>query len=187
MNKLGLTFLFCFLLSCGVFAQYIALKTNLLYDATTTPNLGAEVSMGKHFTLDVSGNYNPWELSNGRSLKHWMAQPEFRYWPVERFNGHFIGLHGYYLDYVFKDVKLPMGMKRNQGYDGTGYGAGISYGYQLYLSARWNLEFTAGFGYGYYKYDKFSLLEGENEYLGLYKSDYWGVTKVGISIIYLLK
>lgn len=187
MRKLSLLLFWGLLVSLTASAQHLALKTNLLYDATTTPNLGLEVSMGKHFTLDVSGNYNPWDFSKDRSIKHWMAQPEFRYWPVERFNGHFLGVHGYYMDYVFKDVRLPMGMKRNEAYDGTAYGAGISYGYQLYLSSRWNLEFTAGFGYGYYEYDKFSLTKGNSEYLGLYKTDYWGVTKIGVSIIYLLK
>lgn len=187
MRKLGLIVLLGFLISWVASSQSMALKTNILYDVSTTPNLGLEVGAGQHFTVDVSGNYNPWNISKDRSIKHWMVQPEFRYWPAEKFNGHFLGIHAYYMDYVFKDVWLPMGMKKNHGFDGTAYGAGISYGYQLYLSTRWNLEFTAGFGYGYYEYDKYSLIEGENEYLGLYRTDYIGVTKVGISIIYLLK
>jgi len=187
MNKLKLIIILSFLFSTSIFAQRLALKTNLLYDATTTPNLGLELAVSKHLTIDVSGNYNPWNFSNDRSIKHWMVQPEFRYWLIEKYNKHFVGLHGYYMDYFFRDVKLPMGMKRGMGYDGTGYGGGISYGYQLYLSPRWNMEFSAGFGYGYYEYDKYSLKEGDREYLGLYSASYWGVTKVGISIVYLLK
>jgi hypothetical protein len=187
MRKFGLIFLFVFLVSWIASSQYMALKTNILYAAATTPNLGLEMVAGRHFTVDISGNYNPWNFSKGHSVKHWLVQPEFRYWPVEKFDGHFLGVHAYYMDYVFKDVWLPVGMKRGQGFDGMAYGAGISYGYQLYLSTRWNLEFTAGFGYGSYKYDKFSLEEEESAYLGLYRTDYIGVTKVGISIIYLLK
>ena len=36
-----------------------AIKTNGLYWATTTANIGFEVGLGKKLTLDVSGNYNP--------------------------------------------------------------------------------------------------------------------------------
>ena len=34
-----------------------AIKTNALYWATSTPNLGFEVGLAKKITLDVSGNY----------------------------------------------------------------------------------------------------------------------------------
>ena len=36
-----------------------AIKTNALYWATSTPNLGFEVGLAKKLTLDISGNYNP--------------------------------------------------------------------------------------------------------------------------------
>ena len=39
-----------------------AIKTNALYWATTTANLGFEVGLSKKLTLDVSGNYNPWKF-----------------------------------------------------------------------------------------------------------------------------
>ena len=34
-----------------------AIKTNALYWATSTPNLGFEVGLAKKLTLDISGNY----------------------------------------------------------------------------------------------------------------------------------
>lgn len=159
----------------------------MAYDAVTIPNLGLELGLGKHFTLDVSGNYVPFTLPEGKSLKHWLLQPEFRYWPLERYNGHFIGIHGFYMDYVFKKLHLPFHMDKDHGYDGFAYGGGVSYGYQLYLSPRWNMEFTAGFGYGSFEHDKYLLTEEKKEYLGLYRTSYWGPTKVGISIVYLIK
>ncbi|MDL2281881.1 DUF3575 domain-containing protein [Parabacteroides sp. OttesenSCG-928-G06] len=187
MKKIGFIVFCCLVSVLSASAQYVAIKTNGVYDALTCPNLGVEFSMGKHFTGDVSGNYAPFEITKKESLKHWLVQPEFRYWPVERFNGHFIGLHGYYMDYVFKKVDLPFGMNKDHAYDGTGYGGGISYGYQLYLSSRWSLEFTAGFGYGYFEYDKFVMKDDQQEYLGLFKTDYWGITKAGITITYFIK
>lgn len=75
-----------------------AIKTNALYWATSTPNLGFEVALAKKLTLDVSGNYNPWKFSKDRQIKHWLVQPELRYWLCERFNGSFFGLHGHYAD-----------------------------------------------------------------------------------------
>lgn len=77
----------------NVRAQDIAVKTNLLYDAGATINIGAEVGLAPKWTLDVSGNLNAWTLSHGRKWKHWMAQPEARYWFCDRFAGHFLAVH----------------------------------------------------------------------------------------------
>ncbi|MEG1544640.1 MAG: DUF3575 domain-containing protein, partial [Tannerellaceae bacterium] len=37
-------------------AQVIAVKTNLLYDATTTPNLGVEYAFNRHFSIEAAGS-----------------------------------------------------------------------------------------------------------------------------------
>ena len=59
----------------GAYAQKAAVKTNLLYDATSTLNLGVEFGLARRWTLDVSGNYNPWTFSENRKMKHWLVQP----------------------------------------------------------------------------------------------------------------
>ena len=51
-----------------------AIKTNALYWATSTPNLGIEVGLAKKLTLDISGNYNPWKFGDDRQIKHWLVQ-----------------------------------------------------------------------------------------------------------------
>ena len=53
-------------------AQDVAVKTNLLYDAALTLNLGAEVRLLPRWTMDVSGNLNAWAV-NGHRWKHWEA------------------------------------------------------------------------------------------------------------------
>lgn len=73
------------------YAQKVAVKTNLLYDATTTMNLGLEIGLGKKWSLDLSGNYNPWKFDDETRLRHWGVQPELRYWLCEKFNGSFSG------------------------------------------------------------------------------------------------
>jgi len=61
-------------------AQDIAVKSNVLYDATTTFNLWMEVALSRQVFLELSGNYNPWNFSQLRKIKHWMMQSEIRYW-----------------------------------------------------------------------------------------------------------
>lgn len=39
-------------------AQRVGLKTNLLYWATATPNVGLEFRLNRHLTLDLDAAYN---------------------------------------------------------------------------------------------------------------------------------
>ena len=73
-------------------AQQFGLKTNLLYDATATVNLGAEMRVAPRWSIDVSGNLNAWSINNHK-WKHWLVQPEARYWFCDATAGHFVGAH----------------------------------------------------------------------------------------------
>ena len=88
---LCVTFFYCE----SVSAQKIGIKTNVLYDATATINLGVEFAVSENWTLDISGNYNGWNFRENRKWKHFLIQPEARYWLCEKFNGHFFGLHAH--------------------------------------------------------------------------------------------
>ena len=81
------------------YAQKVAVKSNLLYDATATFNLGVEFGLARKWTLDVPVNLNPWKFNDGTRLRHWGVQPEVRYWFCERFRRTFIGLHAHYADF----------------------------------------------------------------------------------------
>ena len=130
MNKLYLLLVFLLSTFMDIQGQVVAVKTNVLYDAITTPNVGAEVAFNKHWSVEASGYYNGWTFSSDKSFKHWMIQPEARYWIHERFNGHFFGVHAQYMDYDFAGLKLLYGMEKKNSYNGNAYGGGISYGYQ---------------------------------------------------------
>ena len=88
----------------------VDLKTNLLMDATATINLGVEFPLGRRWSMDVSGNYNGWTLSDNRKWKHWMVQPEFRFWTKTRQRGHFIGIHLLGGEYNLNRMHLPFKM-----------------------------------------------------------------------------
>ena len=127
--------------------QKFGIKTNLLYDATATINLGIETALGKRTTLDISGNYNAWDFGDAR-WRHWMVQPEFRVWLCERFNGHFFGLHGHAGEHNIGGFN-PFGLDESLKYkrhQGEFWGAGLSYGYQWILNDSWKLKLTTGAG-----------------------------------------
>lgn len=67
MNRVYLV-LICLCCAFCARSQVVAVKTNVLYDVTTTFNLGAEVAFDKHLSLDISGNYNPWTLPDDNPL-----------------------------------------------------------------------------------------------------------------------
>ncbi len=167
-----------------IYLPKFAIKTNALYLATTTFNLGFEVSLSRKMSLDVSGNYNPWEFGNNKQIKHWLVQPELRYWLCERFNGHFFGIHGHYAEYNVSNLNI-FGMG-NYRYEGNLYGGGISYGYQWLISKRWSMEAEIGVGYARLKYDKHECGHCGQK-LGNYSKNYWGPTKVALNMIYVIK
>lgn len=190
MNKIWLSFLFCICMVATLHSQKIAIKSNIVYDATATLNLGVEYAITPNMSIDLSGNYNGWDVaSDGKSWQHYMIQPEFRYWIHESFNGHFLGVHAMYIDYNIARMELPLfDFSGKNIYDGNAYGGGISYGYQLYITPRLNVEFSIGAGYVSMEYDKFKYnrKEGENEKLGRFTKGYFGPTKLGISIVYII-
>ena len=162
----------------------LAIKTNLLYDLTTNINLGGEVRLSDYLTLDASVNYNPWTFSDNRKFKHILVQPELRYWIHEPFNGHFLGANLAYSHYNVGN--LPFGSFRDNRYQGNAYSVGVSYGYQWILSSRWNIEATLGVGYAYLDYDRYDCKTCGNK-TGESHKNYFGPTKAGISLIYIIK
>ena len=74
-------------------AQDFAVKTNTLYLATLTTNIGIEFAINHKTTLELSGAYKPWTVRKNTNIRLWLIQPEGRYWLCETFEGHFFGTH----------------------------------------------------------------------------------------------
>lgn len=166
-----------------------ALKTNLALWATSSMNLGFELRLSDKTTLDFPISYNPWKFSNNKLLRHFLLQPEVRYWTRESFNGHFVGFNLMYAFFNVGNVKVPFGLfkdLRKYRYEGNLYGAGISYGYQWILSNRISLEATVGVGYLYADYDKYECQECA-PLIGKDSKHYVGLTKIGISFSYFFR
>lgn len=186
MKKRLLLFIILSVFCCCRFvaaAQVIALKTNLLADAALSPDVGIEAALAPRWTLDLHGSYNPWSVDGERKWKHWMVQPELRFWSCQKFNGWFFGLHAQGGAYNLGG--LPFSPLDENRYEGWFIGAGAGLGYQWILTRHLNLEIGAGGGYNYARYDRYRCetcgqkLEEDQPY------HYWGITKATFSILYV--
>ncbi len=191
-KKMIITMLACLGVAYSVMAQKAAVKTNLLYDATTTINLGVEFGLAPKWTLDVSGNYNPWTFSNNKKWKHWLVQPEARYWFCNKMMGHFVGVHalgGQYnvgnVDADFKFLGTDFSQLKDHRYEGWMVGAGVAYGYAWALSKHWNLEAEIGLGYVYTRYDKYKCEKCGEKVESDKGHHYVGPTKAAVNLVYV--
>ncbi|MDR2912305.1 MAG: DUF3575 domain-containing protein [Alistipes sp.] len=179
-------------------AQKVAIKTNLLYWATGTVNFAGEFAVKPRMTIDLTATSNlPGVLYYGdkaqnKKLWHWAVQPEVRFWHTEAFNRGFWGIHATTGAFDAGGIKMPGGILpnfANHRYEGWMVGAGISYGWQWFLSPHWNVEATIGAGYLYLKYNRFfpqTAIEPEADQIDAVQH-YIGPTRVGITFSYLLR
>lgn len=203
MKRYLIIAVFAFLASLGsASAQKVAVKTNALYWATATPNLGFEFAMGDRWTFELEGGYNPWTLDAEKNMKvkHWLVSPEFRYWFCNSFQGHFIGINANYTQFNIGGLPFavpslfinlspaagPMPDLRAARVQGWAVGAGLTYGYAFPIARRWNMELTVGYGWWYTDYDQF-----ESRKCGLFQQKVerhaLGPATAGISFIYMIK
>ncbi len=171
--------LFISLLTFGFKAaqgQNVAVKTNLLYWATTTPNLGLEVAVSPKVTLNADVAYNPWTFKDDKMMHFILVQPEVRYWLCEKFEGHFFGIHLHGAQYY--------GGFNDKRYDGYLAGGGFTYGYDWILSPHWNLEATVGVGYAHLWYKQSPRIPCVKCIKDKTK-EYFGPTKLSLAFVYI--
>lgn len=166
-------------------SQSIAVKSNVLYDATGTFNLGGEIKCADDQSFSLSLNYNPWEFGNNKKMKHFQIQPEYRKWLDQVFMGSFIGIEAHFAAYNFGGM-TPFTTVRDNRYQGTLIGIGATYGYQWMLSPYWNLEASVSLGYSYLDYKKYGPDKGDFK-LKESHSNYWGPTQIGLTFIYFIR
>ncbi len=186
--KLGAVFMLLMMFVLPLRAQNIAVKSNLFYDLTTTLNLGVEVKFAPKWTADLSANYNPFAFSNDKKWKHWMVQPELRYWFCDPFNRHFVGAHLMVGVFNVGNIKPPYGLlpsTKGYRYEGEMVGAGLVYGYHHVLSPRWSLEYALGLGWMHADYEKYDCPHC-GDYINSGQKDFFGVTKAAVSLIYMI-
>ena len=66
--------------SLTVFSQRVALKTNALYWAAASPNLGLELRVNRHITFDLDATFHRLKWKDKLDTRAEILTPEVRYW-----------------------------------------------------------------------------------------------------------
>ena len=158
--------------------RYIALKTNIPFLALSMHNLALEMQVHKHVTIDFPVIWSISDIEREHAVRGIAFQPEGRWWLKQAGKGHFFGVHAHAAWFNMKWEK-----NRYQTESRPLLGAGISYGYKLPISGHWGAEFNIGAGYANMKYNTYYNIENGAK-LDTRKRNYWGITRVGASLIY---
>lgn len=164
---------------------FVALRTNLLYDAVLIPNIGVEVWLGKGFTLGADW-FGSWLYSDKKHF-YWQGYGGYltaRYYfgkvaAEQRFAGHHVGIYGTALTY---DVEFG-----GIGYQAAkfGFGGGVEYGYSLKVAQSLSIDFNLGLGYQGGEYKKYMPTDdgtGHYVWMSTHRRHWWGPTKAEVSL-----
>lgn len=159
-----------------VHAQNVGVKANALSFAHTALGMGAEMSLGYHWSAELYGIISPWKRTEDKAKKYWAVQPEVRYWPCQSMVGHFFGVHvdgaQYNVGGAAPFFGLPKSVK-DARYEGWLAGGGVTYGYQWVLGRHWNAEAAVSVGYEHLRYKKFESPEKCAPQVGERSHNYW--------------
>ena len=184
--------------SINVRAPWLALKTNMLYDVCLIPNIGAEFSIGKRWTITFDWFYT-WFSSDNRH-RYWQGYGGYlgvrKYFGSSKSSlplggsgvgsfprGHDLGLYALGLTY---DVEWG-----GKGYQAArfGFGAGVEYGYSMRIGRRLNLDLSIGVGFQDGEYKEYVPSHDHwNHYIWLstHKRHWWGPTKAEVSLVWVI-
>lgn len=173
---------------------YMALKTNMLYDALLVPNVGAEFYVG-----------GGWTVGGGWMYAWWKKGDAHRYWriyggelAVRRYfgrraaekplTGHHAGVYGQMLTYDFQNGGRGYmgGVPGGTLFEKANYAAGLEYGYSLPVGRRLNIDFTIGVGYMWGRYMEYRRIDDCDVWQSTRRRRWFGPTKAEISLVWLL-
>lgn len=185
-GRFKLCLLLLILVPIAISAQEkVSVKTNLLGWSTGSINLGAEIPVSPHFSVGLSGSYNPWKYNPTSKLQHLLIRPEVRYYPCKVFRKFFFGVQGIYGAFNAGGLNIPIFPTiKDQRYIGTLWGGSLIGGYQFPISKHWSFESLIGVGYirtdgELHKLSKCDCL------LGSKPKNYFGITDIALSFIYV--
>ncbi|MBD5237020.1 MAG: DUF3575 domain-containing protein [Bacteroidales bacterium] len=173
---------------------YMAIKTNLLYDAAALPSLSAEFYLGKNFSVVGNWTYGWWDKNS--THRYWRAYGgdlAVRWWFGKEANkkpltGQHIGVYGGILtyDFEFGGKGIMGGWPHETLWNRSLKMFGVEYGYSLPVAKRLNIDFTIGIGYLTGKYLKYIPDNGRYLWQSTHKLNWFGPTKAEVSLTWLI-
>lgn len=171
---------------------YMALKTNLLYDAALVPNIGAEFYIGRGWSVGANWMYAWW--NNDRRHYYWRiygGELDIRKYFGRRakekpLTGHHLGVYGQMLTYDFETGGKGYmgGIPGGTLWDKMNWGAGLEYGYSLPIGRRLNLDFGIGVGYQGGEYWEYIPIDNCYVWQNTKQRHWFGPTKAEISLVW---
>ena len=173
---------------------YMAVKTNLLYDAALIPNIGVEFHLKNNWSLSAGWMYGWWKKD--RIHWYWRAYGgdiAVRKWLGKKaqekpLQGHHLGIYGQVLTYDFETGGRGYmgGEPGGTLFDRANFAGGVEYGYSLPIRRRLNLDFTLGIGYLGGKYYEYIPIDDCYVWQATKQRHYFGPTKLEVSLVWLL-
>ena len=207
---IALLLLFC--VSHDAVAQRVALRNNLLYDATLTPNLGAEMKLDSAWSVGLNVGLNAWDInkSSNKKWRHFLVSPNVRWYHNHKrdtiaISGQSHGTHSTVdynvltrrvnymeLDAIYShfnvgNTRIPFGLYsavKDRRLQGDLFALGGKYGYSWILSRDWRIEAEAGIAIGYAWFKEY-----ECDHCGTYygKGDrIFLLPQLGVNVVYII-
>lgn len=146
-------------------AQRVSVGTNLVYDASLTPNLTLEARVDSSWTLGVSGGFRPWPDNDeaARKYRHVSIDIFGRKWTAGTpWRGYFYGFDALWVHYNLSNLNLHyFGMfedARHHRIQGDLVGAGSFGGYAWNLGKGFGLDIQAGADITWAHYRKYDCV-----------------------------
>lgn len=169
-----------------------ALRTNLLVDAAAVPSLGAEVYVGKNFSVQAGWMYAWWSHRAGNFFwRIYGGDVGVRWWfgrgrDATPLSGHHIGVYFQTLIWDFEcGGRGYMGGSPGRTlWERANMGGGVEYGYSLPVSRRLSLDFSIGIGYLGGSYREYEPECGFYVWKATKRLNYFGPTKAEVALVY---
>lgn len=156
----------------------LALRANLLRWATLTPDLGVEWRISRNWGVAVDGTWTSWSWDKqNRRYALWEISPAIHYYIGKQKRGYVGAMyHVGQFNYKLSDT----------GKQGDLQGGGIVGGYRLSIGKCLMLDFNLGIGCTHTDFEKYTMIDGVRVRQGNEVTNYWGINKAGVTLVWKL-
>ena len=166
--------------------SYVAVSTNVLYDAVLVPNLGLEFNIYDNWTLSVNGMWSWWTVPTAdwywrvyggeATVKKYFGKAS----EVRSMTGHHAGIYGQVISY---DLSVGHFGRMSPK---LSIGGGVEYGYSFPVSNALNIDVSVGVGYLGGRYYDYVENKGHYVWRATVDQKWFGPTKAAVSLVWLI-